>query len=118
MTTCDQCPMREQCTELCPEMERQLPHPDGGLERLLPHRSERYLRRFVREKAIADAMRANEHLLTAAQARVSRLFYHDGLPQSEIATRLSMRENSVWDSLRSARRKIGKHLIRNQKRAV
>jgi hypothetical protein len=107
---CDSCPTRATCSKPCALLLAVLPKPDTGIEHLLVSRTPKDLLRIISEKAIAQAMRANLHCLTASQRRIASLYYHEGISQSAIARRLGIRRNSVEEILKAARLRVGRHL--------
>ena len=111
---CDQCPKRPACKAPCELLEAVLPDPNRGYEHIFPTRSQAQLLKIVRRKATADTLRAHAHLLTAAQRRIFDLYYIEGLSQADIALHLNLRLNSVEESLRSSRLRIGRWLKRDQ----
>jgi len=101
---CYNCPVRETCTELCPEVNAILPSMDQG--RVDPEDLPRLWRGIMFTRAILD----NEHLLTSRQREVVRLYYREQLLQKEIAALLAITQQAVNDALDRARRRIGEFL--------
>ena len=101
---CYSCPERATCTEICDDVSAILPGMDQG--RVDPEDLPRLWRGIMFTRAILD----NEHLLTAKQREVVRLYYREQLQQKEIATIFGITQQAVNDALDKARRKIGRFL--------
>jgi len=102
--------MRSTCKTACDALNEVLPKPDGGLEYIFPVRTQARISWILRRKVDAQTLRAHDFLLTDAQLRIFELYYYEGISQLEIARRLGIRENSVSESLRASRHRIGRYL--------
>ena len=104
---CRNCPRRERCSRICPEVEKLLPSMDAG--RLNHGRLKKEeLLRMIREIVSTRRMIAARDRLSGRQREVFDLYYNEGLTQREIAKRLGIAQKNVCTYMQRARRTIAR----------
>ena len=104
---CSNCPRRNECVSICPELERELPSMDAGRFNHGYWRS-RDLERVLRRRVLVHLLLDWRHFLTGRQRQVIDLFLNEGLTQRQIAERLGIAQKNVCVYLQRAYRKIWK----------
>ncbi len=103
-TTCQHCPFKDKCKEICKHIEEILPSMERA--RVDPEDLPRLWRGMMLTKAILD----HEDLLTQKQRQVVQLYYREQLQQKTIAEKLGISQQAINDTLQRARKKIGDFL--------
>ncbi|NUQ34925.1 MAG: sigma-70 family RNA polymerase sigma factor [Planctomycetaceae bacterium] len=110
MDSCNDCPKRRSCREICPAMEAKLPKEWDGRDSIFddrPDRAER-VENMLMNRVLIRRMLDHRECLTPAQREVFDLYYNDGLSQYQIAEKLGIRRNTVDEHLVRARERIAR----------
>ncbi|MCA8938419.1 MAG: sigma-70 family RNA polymerase sigma factor [Planctomycetes bacterium] len=107
MKSCDTCPLRASCVEVCPELEAQLPKEHDGRDRFMRNEmTELSLKAFREQQMLHDAYRAYRDHLMASQLEAFERYYIDGLSVRAIAEEVGTSPAAVAQRLRSGRERL------------
>ena len=101
---CFACPLRRTCAEPCSYIEPLLPSMEQGRV------DYEDLARIYQGRLMTHAILDNISLLTAHQQSIVNLYYRENLQQQEIAEKLTITQQAVFDALKRARATVGKKL--------
>lgn len=110
ISPCITCSHRCGCIAPCAILENMLPSMEQGRVDFED------LPRIFQGRAETSEILNFEEFLPDAQREIVRLYYREGLFQREIGQILNVTQQAVNDYLRRIRRKVGKHLIKKQKK--
>lgn len=97
---CRTCPVRPRCTQICDDIELQLPSMETG--RVDHEDLPRLYAGMVMTRIILD----HEDDLTERQREVVRLYYREAHEQKEIAAMLGISQQAVSDHLEAVRTRL------------
>jgi len=110
---CSDCPKRDECRRICPELKKLLPSMDRG--RLNYGRcSPEHLKRLVHNRWVTQSILDWRHILTGRQRQVLDIYYNEGVTHDAIARRLGIAQKNVTTYLQRAYRKIAAAIAKNR----
>ena len=102
-SSCKNCPERDRCKVICPEIERLLPPADGSTRAELS----------IEGKLIAWKIQDIEDELPPRQREAASRYFRLGESQEEIALKIGVSQHTVSVHLAAVRRKILRKIRRN-----
>ena len=111
---CEHCDCKDTCNGICDALEAYLPSMEQGRVD-----SEDLPRIFQGQAATSEILKLQDTgLFTPEQETVVHLYYRESLLQREIGQILNITQQAVNDYLQRIRSKVGKHLIKVQKKSA
>ncbi len=104
---CSNCPIRDNCTQPCEELEKELPSMEHGKLHGGKIKA-KDLKELVRRMATVKTILDYRDRLKGRQKQVIDLYFNDGLTQREIGKKLGIAQKNVCEYMKRAFRKIGK----------
>ena len=95
-SSCKDCPERDRCRRICPDIRKLLPPLDGRPRAEFNHR----------DRSIAWAIQEIEPLLPPRQRRAAHLYFRLGKSEEEIALKMGISQQAVAQYLAATRKKI------------
>ena len=95
-SSCKDCPKKDRCRRICPDIKKLLPPLDGRPRAEFNHR----------DRSIAWAIQEIEHLLPSRQRRAAHLYFRLGKSEKEVAADMGILHQTVSEYLEVVVKKI------------